>query len=113
VICRAQADQLFSDAESFLKKRREIVFWKLRATSLHSLHSFDDNAHAQSIICSWAMFSTNAHAQTIICTQLFAGKWTNQNWEYYKKWIIISRSRTRFRFRRESSKFPSISFAAT
>jgi hypothetical protein len=23
-------------------------------------------------------------AQTIICTQLFAGKLTNQNWEYYK-----------------------------
>jgi hypothetical protein len=39
---------------------------------------------AQTIICSWATFLTNAHAQTIICTQLFAGKLTNQNWEYYK-----------------------------
>ena len=44
----------------------------------------EGNAHAQSIICSWATFLTNAHAQTIICTQLFAGKLTNQNWEYYK-----------------------------
>ncbi len=42
------------------------------------------NAHAQTIICRWATFLTNAHAQTIICTQLFAGKLTNQNWEYYK-----------------------------
>ena len=46
------------------------------------------NAHAQTIICRWATFLTNAHAQTIICTQLFAGKLTNQNWEYYK-WVII------------------------
>ncbi len=42
------------------------------------------NAHAQTIICRWATFLTNAHTQTIICTQLFAGKLTNQNWEYYK-----------------------------
>ncbi len=46
------------------------------------------NAHAQTIICRWATFLTNAHAQTIICTQLFAGKLTNQNWEYYKVKII-------------------------
>jgi hypothetical protein len=26
----------------------------------------------------------NAHARLIICRQLFAGKLTNQNWEYYK-----------------------------
>ncbi len=44
----------------------------------------ESNAHAQTIICSWATFLTNVHAQTIICTQLFAGKLTNQNWEYYK-----------------------------
>jgi hypothetical protein len=44
----------------------------------------EGNAHAQSFICRWATFLKNAHAQTIICTQLFAGKLTNQNLEYYK-----------------------------
>ena len=68
----------------------------------------EENAQAQSIICSWATFLTNAHAQTIIRTQLFAGRLTNQNWEYYKvndnecfhSWMFSPRGMKKFIFHR-------------
>ena len=69
----------------FLQVNKTTHLPKVQQSGRHCMCTkIEGNAHAQSIICSWATFLTNAHSQTMICTQLFAGELTNQNWEYYK-----------------------------
>ncbi len=70
---------------SFLQVSKTTHLPKVQQSGRYCMFTkIERNSHAQSIICSWATFLTNANAQTIICAQLFPGKLTNQNWEYYK-----------------------------
>ena len=52
--------------------RNDKLFTQTSGKRAAIVYKIGNNAHAQSVICSLAMFLTNAHAQSVICTQLFA-----------------------------------------